>query len=236
MSLWDDLMSNRQTASPSTILEHKMPAAGSTGALTPVDEDSAEARDVVLPLAKMDYAATVRVGVDSDNGTVTTSRSTTSSAGSTSKRGWLSMRKRRHSDPKIVSAKCPKDLALHAALNQPTQLKHMLSFSMSQVNAPDADEDGRTPLHWAAARGNRKCVKALLAAGADASVRDSTGKTPAELARALDQEEVAVFIDAHSVVHNDKLNATPPEAGDGLVVTTANLAVAPPQTADLLCC
>ena len=52
-------------------------------------------------------------------------------------------------------------------------------------------EGGATPLHSAAANGDRAIVELLLAHGADPSVRRDDGKTPAELAREAGQRELA---------------------------------------------
>lgn len=40
------------------------------------------------------------------------------------------------------------------------------------------DEQGRTALHWAAARRDADCVRQLLDVGADVNTRDATGRTP----------------------------------------------------------
>ena len=40
------------------------------------------------------------------------------------------------------------------------------------------DEDGSTPLHWAAELGSPANIQALIAAGADAKVKNKEGKTP----------------------------------------------------------
>ena len=61
-------------------------------------------------------------------------------------------------------------------------LAAVLITAKANVNA--VDKVGRTPLHYAAEMGHDAIVKALLAAGADAQVRDRDGKTPADLARA----------------------------------------------------
>jgi ankyrin repeat protein len=46
----------------------------------------------------------------------------------------------------------------------------------ADVNAED--NDGRTPLHWAALNNKADCVRVLLDRGADVNVRDSDGRTP----------------------------------------------------------
>lgn len=43
------------------------------------------------------------------------------------------------------------------------------------------DERGRTPAHWAAARGHTACLEALLAARCDVSATDADGRTPGQL-------------------------------------------------------
>lgn len=60
------------------------------------------------------------------------------------------------------------------------QLQRAVQAEPLQVNA--IDELGRTALHLAAPRGNAELIKILLEAGADATVVDADGKTPAELA------------------------------------------------------
>ena len=45
--------------------------------------------------------------------------------------------------------------------------------------------NSQTPLHIAARRGDYRLVRELLAAGADPTVRNTLGMTPAEVARAF---------------------------------------------------
>ena len=59
--------------------------------------------------------------------------------------GIQSTRKRKHSDPRNVEQGLV-GYALMAALNQPVQLKHMLSQNASDINERDADGD-RVALH-----------------------------------------------------------------------------------------
>ena len=49
------------------------------------------------------------------------------------------------------------------------------------------NEDGWTPLHWAARFGTSASVQALLAAGADAKVKNKEGKNPWDFAQKNDQ-------------------------------------------------
>jgi serine/threonine protein phosphatase PrpC len=97
----------------------------------------------------------------------------------------------RHNDPKMVS-EALTGVSLRVALNQPKQVEAFLRTGLD-VNAIDIDGD-RTPLHWAAARGFRRCVVLLLEAGADTSARNADGLTPAELARELGQPEMHALI------------------------------------------
>ena len=50
------------------------------------------------------------------------------------------------------------------------------------ANCNATDEDGWTPLHYAAERGEAECIAVLLAAGADMSIKDNEGRTPFHLA------------------------------------------------------
>jgi len=93
--------------------------------------------------------------------------------------------------PARVSVKADKALfdgihenaaSVHSALNQPKQLEQLLQWNSAAANQRDPDGD-RRPLHWAAARGNTKCVELLLHAGADLRAVDATGQTAVQLAR-----------------------------------------------------
>ena len=55
---------------------------------------------------------------------------------------------------------------------------------------PDLCEDGTTPLHWAVRHGRAEMAVLLLAAGAAAELKDSSGRTPQQLAH-IDQEAAA---------------------------------------------
>lgn len=112
----------------------------------------------------------------------------------TSSRG--PVRGKEHNDPKRVFEGL-QDLSVQAALNQPRQLKAMLqsiSDAKAAINVKDSDGD-RTPLHWAAARGHLRCIHALVDAGADKSLVDAAGQTPAQLASALGQDLAAELLE-----------------------------------------
>ena len=101
------------------------------------------------------------------------------------------------------------DASLHAALDQPGQLKHMLGRRSADPHARDADGD-RTPLHWAAARGHVRCARVLLKAGASLDAPDSDGRTPEQLALTLRHAETYLLLVA---VHEERtLCASSPDA------------------------
>lgn len=68
---------------------------------------------------------------------------------------------------------------LHYAARVGAQAVEMLLLAGASVNA-QAD-NGRTPLHVAVERGSVSAAEALLRAGADASIRDSQGRSAVEL-------------------------------------------------------
>jgi ankyrin repeat protein len=65
------------------------------------------------------------------------------------------------------------------------ELSRLLSFHRSPATrcALRADSKDNTPLHYAAGYGREAAVALLLDAGADVSVKNSTGKTAADLAK-----------------------------------------------------
>jgi hypothetical protein len=42
-----------------------------------------------------------------------------------------------------------------------------------------------TPLHWAAVKGSKACIKHLIEAGADLNAKEGQGKTPRDMAEEL---------------------------------------------------
>jgi hypothetical protein len=57
----------------------------------------------------------------------------------------------------------------------------LVLLSPSEVNA--RNNDGSTPLHWAAKWGNTKTAKLLGELGADPEARNNSGRTPLDSAR-----------------------------------------------------
>ena len=48
-----------------------------------------------------------------------------------------------------------------------------------------SDNAGMTPLHWAAVKGSKACIKHLVEAGADLNAKEGQGKTPRDMAEEL---------------------------------------------------
>jgi len=94
-------------------------------------------------------------------------------------------------------------LAVLVLVNDMRQVKRQLSFMHVNPNARDADND-RTPLHWAAARSRDRCVDELLRAGADPTLVDASGSTPAELARRLGNDGVAMRLEVGEALPDPK--------------------------------
>lgn len=59
------------------------------------------------------------------------------------------------------------------------------------------DKRGRTALHEACTNGDTKTVRALLKCGADATIADGNGKTPADRAAAHNQGAVTKILEKH---------------------------------------
>ena len=88
-------------------------------------------------------------------------------------------------------------------------LKQELSASTSTIDL--ADCEGRTPLSWAAERGNALAVETLLRYGANPSSRSITGMTPLHYAaKAPDSACLEILLDnGASVAAKNKWNQTP---------------------------
>ena len=60
------------------------------------------------------------------------------------------------------------------------------------------DKSGRTPLHEACTHGDTKTVRELLKAGADATIEDKAGQTPADRAAAHRAHSVTKILEKHT--------------------------------------
>ncbi len=79
------------------------------------------------------------------------------------------------------------------------QLKSLAWLLAHGANPRAADNQGWTPLHYAARRGlNERVLADLVAAGADTEARDAEGQTPLDLARAGKRAKVVAWFEACS--------------------------------------
>ena len=80
-----------------------------------------------------------------------------------------------------------------AALGNSAEVIRELATQGADVNARTRDE-AQTPLHLAAAMGKMKAVEALVALGADLTVKDSKGRTPLDVAERVGLTDAAAFL------------------------------------------
>jgi ankyrin repeat protein len=74
-------------------------------------------------------------------------------------------------------------------------VKEILSRRPELVDSKDIH--GRTALHEACTQGDTKTVRAMLKCGADLSIQDANGQTPADRAAAHNQRAVTKALDKH---------------------------------------
>ena len=80
-----------------------------------------------------------------------------------------------------------------AALGDNAEVTRELVMQGADVNARTRDEV-QTPLHIAAAMGKMKAVEALVALGADLTIKDSKGRTPLDAAERAGLTDVVAFL------------------------------------------
>ncbi|MGH9630041.1 MAG: ankyrin repeat domain-containing protein [Bryobacteraceae bacterium] len=80
-----------------------------------------------------------------------------------------------------------------AALGDNAEVIRELVMQGADVNARTRDEV-QTPLHIAAAMGKMKAVEALVALGADLTIKDSQGRTPLDAAERAGLTDVVAFL------------------------------------------
>jgi ankyrin repeat protein len=98
----------------------------------------------------------------------------------------------RKDDTKVVYA---ERLARMREAIEAGQLSRVEDLLRAGASPNDCDDQGETPLLWAAARGRRFIMLELLARGADVGHKNAKGKTPLMLARANGHEEVVAILD-----------------------------------------
>eukprot|EP01043_Picozoa_sp_COSAG02_P066752 COSAG02_NODE_10490_length_1930_cov_20.335882_1_plen_165_part_01 len=72
----------------------------------------------------------------------------------------------------------------------------LLGCDRTDINATSSD-DGWTALHWAAERDSVECARQLLEGKADVSIKDISGETALDVAKASGKEGVAALIEQH---------------------------------------
>ncbi|MCW5978118.1 MAG: ankyrin repeat domain-containing protein [Bryobacteraceae bacterium] len=80
-----------------------------------------------------------------------------------------------------------------AALGDSAEVIRELVMHGADVNARTRDEV-QTPLHIAAAMGKMKAIEALVALGADLTIKDSQGRTPLDAAERTGLTDVVAFL------------------------------------------
>ncbi len=87
---------------------------------------------------------------------------------------------------------CAGEVHTAAAAGDVSRLREILSSNSSLINS--ADENGATPLHWAADAGRRDVAEFLLSLGADLNARKKDGVTPIHVAAAMGREEMVTLL------------------------------------------
>ncbi len=111
---------------------------------------------------------------------------------------------------KGVKAAAPNifgETALHYAARSASdeELLNLLFTQKLDVNVKD--NEGLTPLHWAAERDNRTAAEFLISHGASFSTKDNVGKTPLYYAELGDGRETSMLLRTLGVIEKENIRA-----------------------------
>jgi len=81
----------------------------------------------------------------------------------------------------------------------------MLIALGQNVNAKD--DDGSTPLHYAAAKSNKEVTELLIVEGADVNAKDEDGETPLDFANKVKRPKIAALLRKHGGLTSEELKA-----------------------------
>jgi ankyrin repeat protein len=96
-----------------------------------------------------------------------------------------------HSSPALLPSHIQE--AIRQGHSAP-QVAHLLAQG-ADVNTQD--DDGLTPLHWAAKEGNQDIVKLLIAWGADVRVKSRKSLTPLDWAAEQGHQDIVALLKQH---------------------------------------
>ncbi len=106
----------------------------------------------------------------------------------------------------VVALACATTLyAEPVSIQQATRagdVSAVYAFVADGVDINTADEDGRTPLHWAADNAQAETAQQLLALGANVNARDHAGRTPLHYAARAGQSAIVEQLLAHGASIN----------------------------------
>ena len=110
------------------------------------------------------------------------------------------LKKLQEIEPRL-SVQLEKKLRNAAAQNNVELLKKLIQENKSlNINARDNGKTVRTALHWAVIKENVECVKLLLAAGADATIKDKENKHAIDYAIHSNKADIReLFLDVQTV-------------------------------------
>lgn len=92
----------------------------------------------------------------------------------------------------LLSRGAENTIFVAAIIGDFSKVKRFLDSNPGLVHGKD--QNGQTPLHWAANKGHIRIVKLLVSYGAKINIKDNTGWTPLEYAEEMKRKDVAGYL------------------------------------------